>query len=307
MTQAELKRFHDELRAAISLGVPLEIGNGTKKLTTAQLEQFEIQLKQSGSQPIDLERVLSQQTNELPPRYVAALQTFSQTKKMVPVLDGLSWRAIHAKKVATVLRSALIYLSMLSLVACVGLLFFLFKVLPEFREIDTSTDIQAAAEVEGLAIMNWLPTLLMVFIALLGVLFVWVVFLGGAKYLMRMFGGTKYLSSTAKAKLLPMIGLLNNSGMSPAESAAVGCRLFGASERVAENVCNLVGKPGNVDNTSAIAAYYARSAQRRIYNMKTATRTAMITFVGGAITLCYGLAIFSPIINLLYNLLAAGT
>lgn len=308
MTRAELKQFHDELRAAIALGVPLEVHRGTKKLTASQLEQFELHLNQSGSS-FDQKRFLDGQTNDLPPRYVAALQTFAQTKKMVPILEGLSWRVVHAKKVARILRSAIVYLSMLMLVACVGLLVFLFKVFPQFRDIDASTNIQSSAstEVEGLAILNWLPTLLIVFSAILAILFVWVVLLGGAKNLIRIFGGTKYLNSIAKSKLLSAIGLLNNSGMSPSESVAIGCQLFGVNETIGQELRSLADKPGNMDQTSTLALYYARNAQRRIFNMKTATRTAMVTFIGGAITLCYGLAIYSPIINLLYKLLATAT
>ena len=313
MTQTELKQFHDDLRAAVALGVPLEVSNSGPKLTASRLKKLESQLDKSVSSASDLTQLRADQTGELPARYVAAVEAFSRTKKMVPVLEGLSWRTIHAKKVSKILLSALAYLALLSLMASAGLLFYLLKVFPEIREFDTDTNLGAANNPlvdppahDGLAIMNVLPTVLTVLALVLAGFFIWIVFFGGARILVRLLGGTKYLNSVTKSKILPTIRLLTESGASRDEATEMACRLFGTDEKFLHNIDQLVSKSGSRDQTNALAAYYSEIAVQRIHNMNTATRTALVTIVGGAITLCYGLAIFSPIVNLLYQLLSKG-
>ena len=130
----------------------------------------------------------------------------------------------------------------------------------------------------------------------LGVLCAWILLLGGAKTLTRWLGGAKYLESATKARLLPAVRLLMDSGLSSTESVSAACHLFDAGEKIRSSIQQLVVDQKDTRLMSSGAAYFDTTAEQQIFTMRTATRVALVTLVGGAIALCYGLAIYSPLV-----------
>lgn len=307
MNKAQHQKFHSDLRAAIDVGVPLEYKHASRtKLSKSKLEKLETELllftdySKDSSPQSHFDRLTD---SKLPPRYVAALNFFHRTGKMVPVIEGLSVRAVHQQKARRVLRYSLLYLALLALVAACGLTFFILYVFPNFQEIDLSHSIDASvAPPEGLGIIDWLPAAVTAVAIVFVVLCAWILLLGGSKTLTRWLGGAKYLESATKARLLPAVGLLMDSGLSSSESVGAACDLFDADEKIRSSIQQLVADQKDTQLISSVAGYFDTTAERQIFTMRTATRVALVTLVGGAIALCYGLAIYSPLIDLLYKL-----
>ena len=307
MNKEQHQNFHNDLRAAIDVGVPLEFKTASRdKLSKSKLEKLETELLlctdySKESLPQNLFDRLAD--SKLPQRYVAALNFFHRTGKMVPVIEGLSVRAVHQQKARRVLWYSLMYLALLALVAASGLALFITFVFPNFEEIDLSHSIDASvAPPEGLGIIEWVPAAVTAVAIVLGVLCVWILLLGGAKVLTRWLGGAKYLESATKAELIPAVRLLMESGLSSSESINAACDLFDADQKLRASIQQLVANQKDTTLMSSAASYFRTTADQQIFTMRTATRVALVTLVGGAIALCYGLAIYSPLVDLLYKL-----
>ena len=90
MNATGVDQFHDDLQAAIVSGVPLDLhrsGTGDV-LTVGRVNELRKQIQPH----VDLSGKISvpDDSLEFSSRYIAALETFLQTRTMLPVLEGLT-------------------------------------------------------------------------------------------------------------------------------------------------------------------------------------------------------------------------
>ena len=199
MNEADSTRFHEDLRAAVVAGVPLEIGDReTKLLTLAKIEQLENQIRPKLSTDAVTDERTRQQffdsLNEVPLRYRAALQVFDRLGSMPPVLDGLTTQILAERRVAGTLRWSFSYLLLLLLLASLGLSLFLVRIVPAFESMRADLFLPAAINAPPrLDLIQWLPGVIVVFSVCFGLLLIWLV-TGGVTKVAMWFRGTAFCS-----------------------------------------------------------------------------------------------------------------
>jgi hypothetical protein len=312
MIQADAKRFHDDLRAAVVARVPLDIGDQKSELLTLdQIDRLEDQiLPQLSADPSTDDQTRQPKFDTLPEvgsRYQAALQVFDRLGTMTPVLDGLTTRILAERRVARTLRWTIIYLLLLLLVAFVGLSLFLVRVVPTFDNMRADLLLPAAINAPPrLDLIQWMPGI----VVALGVCFVlllsWFLF-GGASKVAMWLGGRHFVRCQTSKTTLRTIRALLDSGLSWQEAVSISCDLTGADAASRQDIQSMVQTPTTALQLDTLQNYLTISANQRLASMKIATPIALITTFGGAIGLLYCVSIFWPIIAMVKDLATAGT
>ena len=103
--QTEFQSFFNDLRAAVRSGVNLEIGDSespARSLSLKQLDQLEAGAANSDA---------------LPERFEAAIETWQKTGSMIPVLEGLSTRKRASQRIHRLFMKSLIYVFAIAILA----------------------------------------------------------------------------------------------------------------------------------------------------------------------------------------------
>lgn len=322
MKPTDVKQFHDDLKAAIIAGAPVEIGEKSgarsSKLTLAKLGQLESSMQNllssdqsSGSETdkTNKKSSLSQLTalqRDFPKRYRAALLTFAQTHSMVPVLDGLSVRSIAQAQVSQVMRRAFIYLVVLLAVAYCGLSFFRSNLIPQIDDLRAEIALAAGnVTPERFESTLWLP----VIVVLVGcglLLLVLGMLVGGAFRVSMCLGGSHYVRCRTSNSAIRTLQLLLGTGLPVDEAVSISCDLTGADAKVRRDIQAVAKDPPNTLHLKSLARYLMISANQRLAYLTVAAPTALICSVGGGVALIYCLVLFWPVVTLLRELSGVG-
>ena len=256
-------------------------------------------------------------SGELPGRYLAALRTFAQTNSMSPVLDGLTNRITSTRKVNRLLGQVFLYLFIVMATALLGLAVFYFNVVPLIEFVREGLFLQPDADRAGFDLIVWMPVALIVIAALLILILAWVV-IGGATRTAMWLGGRQYVRCWSSATALRTSQLLVDSGMDIEDSIQVGCELAGVDPVGRREIQSAIGRGQRQDTQSeqirtdkddlrSMANYMLVLAQQRLEKMRFTVPVMLVTLIGGLISLAYCTAVFSSIVNLLWDLKLAGT
>lgn len=312
MIQADAKRFHDDLRAALVARVPLDIGEQkTELLTLDQIDRLEnLVLPRLLTDDSTDEYVRQSAFEKLPDvnrRYQAALQTFDCLGTMSPILDGLTTRVLAQRRVARTLRWTIVYLLILLLIAVGGLSLFLVRIVPAFDQMRADLLLPAAINAPPrLDLIQWIPGI----VVALGVCFVLLLswfLLGGASKVAMWLGGRHFVRCQISKTSLGVISELLQSGQTEQEAVSIGCDLTGADADSREDIQSIVQPQTTAMQLNTFQSYLTISANQRLASMKIATPVALITTFGGAIGLLYCVSIFWPIIAIVKDMATAGT
>ncbi len=303
-----VKRFHNELKAAMIARAPIEIGGEPQnvKLTPEALERWEGLLEPLLARGESLEQAIAL-APELPSRYLAAIQVFELTGSMVPVLNGLTARKIATQRSARVLRWTLFYLLLIVVVAFVGLRLFNNRLKPaiESMRLDSFAP-SAVSGPETFDILPWVPSIVVGLGALSAILLVWLV-IGGVRRTAMWLGGRHYVRCRTSATAIRVFQSLRLHDVSPETALALSCELTGADGPVRGDIRTAIDLPADSADYDTIANYFLIASNQRMASLKFGTPIALVSTFGGAIVVLYGILIYWPVISMLKDLAAFGT
>lgn len=304
MTADQLKQFHNELKSVLAAGVSL----GKPKLTKAKLDRFEATilkgLDPNANQPITKALETPDLSHGLPSQYLAALKTFEHTGSISPVLDGLAEYSVVENQLARVVRGALVYLAIILAITAAGLCCFVWYVSPVLYGLREDPSAKAANRVTDL--FDTSPLLLgvavVIGIVLLAILFGMMA--GQLGKIALWFGGKQYMRFKIASRALRVLQTLLDSNMPVAEAVATSCQLTNADPAAIADVESATINSDNLQVTK-IASYFSLLAGRRLDYLKISIPSVLLFGVGGVATAIYCLAVFSPIISLLEEVIKA--
>ena len=310
MNPTAFQRFQNDLRAAVTAGVPIEIGSkdsvaGNDRLTIAKLDAWELAVGPRIANGSLSEAMGS--VAELPIRYRAALRVFDETDSMLAVLDGLTVRRCAREQVKRALRLTFIYLLLLLLVAFAGLLLFTTSVAPMVDAMRADMLLPAAINApDRFDPMPWIPWLVKILGGSLVVALILMLAGGGTKLAMWL-GGNHYVRCRVSAMTLRVVQMLVSEGVAIEDAVSVGHDLNGADASVRHEIQAVLKNPNAAQDLNTIANFWTMAGNDRLAYLKLTTPVAMVSTIGGGIALLYCVAVFWPIVSVLKDLATAGT
>ncbi|MFK7765730.1 MAG: hypothetical protein AB8B55_00710 [Mariniblastus sp.] len=333
MLQSQLQQFHNELKAAIAAGVPL----GRPAWTSRQLDGFESSIsRQTNSEqsegsldPHVLEEAIGKIPN-LPSSYVAAWKTYCRTKSISPVLDGLTVESVGMKELNRLVRGSVFYVGLVLAIALIGICFFVLNVLPVMTAIRMDPGRSAyrqVGEVFDSGPLLWAGAGVVGIVLLF--LSIWLL-MERTSWIAYWCGGNQFLRFKLAGQSMRILRCLADSGMPISDAVSVACDLTNADSVVRNDIeasvsqvssianssdPNSPSQPGNsqklnnshsLEETAKLASYFSLLAGRRLTYLKVSTPTLMVLCIGGVVALLYCLAVFTPIISLMVDLVRAG-
>lgn len=287
----DIQRFHQDLKAAVMAGVPIEIQDSWSfwgnQLNVKQVE--------------NLQSTVESETSH---RYRAALRTFDQTDTMVPVLEGLCVRKVAYQVVTRTLRWAFIYLLSILALAALGLLFYSFRVVPTIHDLREDIAVNSAVATNQFDILSWIYPMIILLAILLGLTLAWML-VGGIARLSFLVGGHHYVKCKTAERALQNMKLLVSCGMKMDQAVEVSCDLTAADPQVRSQLEAVVNGKDH-EQLEELAEYFSVTANQRLGYMKVATPVLLISIVGGLVTVAYCSMIYWPVIELLGDLIKTG-
>ncbi len=311
MNLTNWQRFHNDLKAAIIAGVPIEIGGEKPSESYDRLTLDKLSRLESDLQPLVTGGQFLMQTLDsletLPRRYRAALVVFDQTGSMIPVLDGLTALRSARDRVTRTLRCTLLYLMLVLLIAFCGLSLFDFRIVPVVEEMRADLLLPAAINAPPrIDPLPWLPTI----VAVLGIgivlISIWLI-TGGVTKAALWLGGRKYVRWQVSATAIQTLQMLMASGMNFNKAVSVSCDLTVADPVAVGEITAAAQDPEKVRQLDPMSECFASMAGQRLAYLRVATPIALISLLGGGVVAMYAVLIFWPIISMLKDLATAGT
>lgn len=308
MNRCDVKQFHDDLKAAVIAGVPVEVRSVHCRggLSLSKLTKWE-RLIDSGVQRNEtLEQIFDSQP-ELPIRYRAALQVFQRTGSMTAVLDGLTVGELGRQKTTRIRRWASGYLLLVLATAMAGLSMFAARAIPAVDEMRADMVTLESFDVpERFDLLPWIPTMVGALGVMIGLLLV-MIMTGGMSRSAMWPGGRRFVRCRTSLRVLEVVQILVARGMKVSPAVSLSCDLTDADAKVREEIQAAVQGVDGESNLGVLARYLRESSNQQLAQLRITTPLAMVAGVGGCIGLVYCLVIFWPIVTLLKDLAIAGT
>jgi len=291
-----LQSFYADIRAARMARVPVELKS------RALLQSVATPTK---SQLDSLAAAENLRSASLDPRHQAAIDIHAQLGTMVPVLDGLSARAIASRQFSQMLRRVLWYLAFVLLVALLGLLFFKIYVASEYELVrEDMRLLYGMTDFDGDTFPYVIPTIVVVAV----LLFLNVIFLltNQTGFLLCLFGGRKYVRlkvSSAAANTLALLASQDTSLPEPTQTTAALYALDATGQR---QLANSIGDSPDADTWQNLHQFWSINASRTFEGARTLAPIVLFTIIGGGVALAYGVLVYGPLIGLLRDLVEIG-
>ena len=236
---------------------------------------------------------------------------------MSPVLDGLTSRITSRRKVTRILGRVFLYLFLLTTVALGGLLVFSLNVTPIIEEMRTDIFRHHEPINRGFDFVAWMPVAIAGLALMLLLMLIWIA-IGGASRAAMWFGGRHYVRCLSSATALRIAQLLIEKGMGLNQAMEVSCDLAGvdsigrgeiesAFQQQEGDVTDRQRSAATEGDLRSMANYMLVLAEHRIDRMKFTVPVILVALFGGIISVAYCLSLFSPIVNLLWDLEFMGT
>ncbi len=291
MKTTNTENFLSDIKAAVMVGQPLEIGAagtavGKQRLTIGRLQRLA-----SGDPKTDW-----------PNRLSAAYSFFQQTGSTAGVLNALSVRPASDRWMRRVLKRASWYLLLLVLTMLLGLMIFLRYSNPYFEglrsDLQLMTPSKFVPEVDPTA---WVSTVLWC-TAIFGILvFVWTI-LGGPKAAVRWCGGRSVSKLQQSSVALEAIERLHQSGLSMKEAIELSCDLVAADAATRGQIESALKDATESSGLVAWADAMAEAARDQMTKIELWLPLLGVTVIGSVLATTYCLLIYWPIISMLNEL-----
>jgi len=284
------KKFFSNLRAALSTGVALDIGeaeSSIRRLTRGQLKRESGEIENS-------------------PRLQAACEVYQRTGSMGVVLDSLSVRMDVRKKIGRLFLNSFVYLFVLIVVAIGGMVLFRQHLLPVLQAIrhDLLTLAKADLPAEHVrSIVNDASAVsVVVFIVILVLLLLWLCF-GGRHRTASWLGGKQYLHFRSLEVALRCARLLLASGLPANQAIRLACDTAALDDAgKADLAVALSSDDVSRSDLAAWNDFLRLSAQRKFAAMKGWGARFVVIIIGGPITCAYATIVFSPLVAMLIEM-----
>ena len=296
MEPPSLQSFYADIEAARVANVPVE-------LVSRSLLQPAVSPSESAIG--ELAAATEQSVANLGERHQAAIEIHKQLGSMVPVLDGLSARAIASREFSVIVIRVLWYLSLLLLVALVGLLYFMVYIVPKYEAVREDMRVHYGITEFSLDAFPYLIPLI-VFVAVLLLVILVLLLTGKSNFLMGWFGGRKYIRLKVASAAARTLGLLASQDASLAEATESTATLYALDKLGRKEFSKSFGKAVDVETYYIFSQYWSLKAAKTVERARAVVPIVVLTIVGGGVAAAYGSLVYGPLIGLIQDLVEAG-
>ena len=249
-----LQSFYADIRAARLGGIPIELSS--RSLLQSVATPTEPQLATFAD--AGKRNVIS-----IDARHQAAIDIHSQLGTMVPVLDGLSARAIASRQFSKMFRRILWYLLLILLFALLGFLFFKAYVVPEYLLVrEDMTAHYGIENFDGDKFPYLIPMVVVVFVLLLLNLILLITDKTG--FLLNLFGGRKYVRLKLSAGAAKTLALLASQDKSLPEATKTTATLYALDAAGREQLCSSIGDSSTADTWQNLNQFWSLKARQTL-------------------------------------------
>lgn len=288
--------FYADIEAARVASVPVELRSRSLLQSSAT---------PSKSRILELASATEQNVANLDDRHQAAIGIHQQLGSMVPVLDGLSARAIASREFSMVLRRVLWYLSLVFLVALIGLLYFERYIVPKYEAVRRDMCLYYEMTDFNLNAFPYLWPLIVVVAVLLLVNLV-LLLAGKTNFLMGWFGGRRYVRFKVSSAAARTLGLLAAQNAPLAEATESTARLYALDKVGQREFDKSFSEATDTETFQILSQYWSLQAAKILERARTVVPVLVLTVVGGGVALAYGLLVYGPLIGLVKDLVEIG-
>ena len=296
MEPPSLQSFYDDIEAARVANVPVELDSRSLLQSATSLSESSIR---------KLAAATKQNIANVDDRHQAAIGIHKQLGSMVPVLDGLSARAIANHEFGMIVKRVLWYLSLVLLVALLGLVYFNRSIVPEYNSVRQDIELYHGMTDFNLDAFPYLIPL-MVIVGLLLVINIVLLLTGKTGFLMGWFGGRKYVRLKVAAAAARTLGLLVSQNVSLADATQSTATLYALDKVGQQQFCRSFAEATDAETYQILSQYWSLKAAKIFERARTVAPMVVLTVVGGGVAAAYGTVVYGPLIGLIQDLVQSG-
>ena len=296
MKSKPLQSFYADIYAARMASIPVELTSRTllqsaATPTKSQLDSF-ADADQLNAGSIDA-------------RHQAAIDIHAQLESTIPVLDGLSARALASQQFSQMFRRVLVYLALVLLVALLGLIFFKSFIVPEYELVRQDMRLHYdMTEFNGDTFPYIIPMIVVVAI----LLFLNIIFLSTntTGWLLNLFGGRSYVRLKVASNAAQTMALLASQNTPLPEASETTATLYALDATGRQQLCGSVGDSSSVETWQNLNQFWAIKASKILERARTLAPVVLLSIVGGGVAVAYGVVVYGPLIGLIRDLIEVG-
>ena len=296
MEPPSLQSFYADIEAARVANVPVELDSRSLLQSATSLSESSIR---------KLAAATKQNIANVDDRHQAAIGIHKQLGSMVPVLDGLSARAIANHEFGMIVKRVLWYLSLVLLVALLGLVYFNRSIVPEYNSVRQDMELYDGMTDFNLDAFPYLIPL-MVIVGLLLVITIVLLLTGKTGFLMGWFGGRKYVRLKVAAAAARTLGLLVSQNVSLADATQSTATLYALDKVGQQQFCRSFAEATDAETYQILSQYWSLKAAKIFERARTVAPMVVLTVVGGGVAAAYGTVVYGPLIGLIQDLVQSG-
>lgn len=296
MEPPSLQSFYADIEAARVANVPVELDSRSLLQSATSLSESSIR---------KLAAATKQNIANVDDRHQAAIGIHKQLGSMVPVLDGLSARAIANHEFGMIVKRVLWYLSLVLLVALLGLVYFNRSIVPEYNSVRQDMELYHGMTDFNLDAFPYLIPL-MVIVGLLLVINIVLLLTGKTGFLMGWFGGRKYVRLKVAAAAARTLGLLVSQNVSLADATQSTATLYALDKVGQQQFCRSFAEATDAETYQILSQYWSLKAAKIFERARTVAPMVVLTVVGGGVAAAYGTVVYGPLIGLIQELVQSG-
>ncbi len=302
----DLVAFNQQLTTLVQAGVPVELGDGIpSSAVVEQLSQINARIALHVGLGNTVDEAIAKDT-QIPVAYRAAWETWFHAGQPIEALDALTSRAEARRAMQVNVGNSLIQPVIVLSLVYFG---FIYLVLIAASQLESTYEQigepPSASLIFLLIARAWLPVWgLAVPLVLLGCLVIWWRRSGAWSYEW-LPGRKRMVESVSKATYASNVAKLLDTNHSLAESLQLVGQID-ASQKLPSMLQWAFS--ADVDDSSRVnllrfvARIYRDTANREITRWRNWLPVIAGVFIGGAIVLCYGLSLFTPMVELIKTL-----
>ena len=296
MEPPSLQSFYADIEAARVANVPVELDSRSLLQSATSLSESSIR---------KLAAATKQNIANVDDRHQAAIGIHKQLGSMVPVLDGLSARAIANHEFGMIVKRVLWYLSLVLLVALLGLVYFNRSIVPEYNSVRQDMELYHGMTDFNLDAFPYLIPL-MVIVGLLLVITIVLLLTGKTGFLMGWFGGRKYVRLKVAAAAARTLGLLVSQNVSLADATQSTATLYALDRVGQQQFCRSFAEATDAETYQILSQYWSLKAAKIFERARTVAPMVVLTVVGGGVAAAYATVVYGPLIGLIQDLVQSG-
>ena len=296
MEPEPLQSFNADIRAALMARIPIELKS------RSLLQSF---AAPTASQLNALANADMQTPEAIDARHQAALDVHSQLGSMVPVLDGLSARAIASQQFSQMFRRVLWYLAVVLLVALLGLIFFKVYIMPQYQLVRDDMSLYYNLTDFNDNMFPYVIPMIVVAAVLLCLNFI-LLLTNKTGFLQSLFGGRKYVRLKVSSAAANTLALLASQDSSLPKATETTATLYALDTEGRQQLCSSIGDSTSLATWQNLNQFWSIRARKTLERSRTIAPVVLFSIVGGGIAVAYGLIVYGPLVGLIRDLVEVG-